>query len=73
MTLKAIDLFSGIGGLSLGFDNAGIDVKAAFEYWDNAIDIYNDNFKKIDMDHIEKLCKYFECTVDKLIILEQKK
>ena len=47
-------------------DATGIDKSTISRY-------YNDNFKKIDMDHIEKLCKYFECTVDKLIILEQKK
>lgn len=42
--LKAIDLFSGCGGLSLGFQNAGIDVRAAFEYWNAAANCYEKNF-----------------------------
>lgn len=42
--LKAVDLFAGCGGLSLGFQNAGIDVRAAFEYWDVAANCYEKNF-----------------------------
>ena len=40
-----VDLFSGGGGMSLGFQNAGFSVIAAFENWDNAIDCYKENFK----------------------------
>lgn len=42
--MKAIDLFCGCGGMSLGFQNAGIDVAAAFDNWDPALTIYNNNF-----------------------------
>lgn len=42
--LHAVDLFAGCGGLSLGFQNAGIDVRAAFEYWETAAHCYEQNF-----------------------------
>lgn len=57
MGLKAIDLFSGIGGLSLGFENAGIEVKAAYEYWKNAVTVYSHNFDHpiydIDLSNVQ--------------------
>jgi DNA (cytosine-5)-methyltransferase 1 len=37
-------LFSGCGGLSLGFEKSGMDIVAAFEYWDAAINVYKENF-----------------------------
>lgn len=43
-SLSAVDLFSGCGGMSLGFQNAGIDVRAAFDYWLPAIEVYRKNF-----------------------------
>lgn len=42
--MRAIDLFSGCGGMSLGFEKAGVDVVAAFDNWDPAIRIYGENF-----------------------------
>ncbi len=42
--MKCVDLFSGCGGLSLGFEKAGFDVVAAFEYWEASIDVYKENF-----------------------------
>ncbi|AFY50735.1 DNA-methyltransferase Dcm [Nostoc sp. PCC 7524] len=43
--MKAIDLFAGCGGLSLGFQNAGFDIVAAFDYWPSAIEVYRENFQ----------------------------
>lgn len=40
----AIDLFSGVGGMSLGFDNAGFSVAGAFELESRHVDTYNMNF-----------------------------
>ncbi len=41
---RAISLFAGAGGCSLGFKNAGIEILAAFENADAAISTYNMNF-----------------------------
>ncbi|MBK1987550.1 DNA cytosine methyltransferase [Sphaerospermopsis aphanizomenoides BCCUSP55] len=43
-SLKVIDLFSGCGGLSLGFKNCGFEIIAAFENWKPAINVYQQNF-----------------------------
>ena len=41
--MKIIDLFCGIGGLSLGFEQAGFEVVSAIDMWDDAIKTYNHN------------------------------
>ena len=43
--MKIIDLFCGIGGLSLGFEDAGFEVISAIDLWDDAIKTYNHNRK----------------------------
>ncbi len=43
--MKIIDLFCGIGGLSLGFEQAGFEVVSAIDLWDDAIKTYNHNRK----------------------------
>lgn len=45
MERKIIDLFSGCGGMSLGFQNAGFKIVAAYDNWQPAIDIYRENFE----------------------------
>ena len=42
--LKTVDLFSGCGGMSLGFQNTGFDIVAAFDNWKPAVDVYRMNF-----------------------------
>jgi len=42
--MVAVDLFAGCGGLSLGLSNAKIDVVAAYEKWQPAIEVYKRNF-----------------------------
>lgn len=41
--MKIIDLFCGIGGLSLGFEQAGFEVISAIDVWKDAINTYNHN------------------------------
>lgn len=40
-----IDLFSGCGGLSLGFEMAGFEVKLAIDNWEDALVTYRHNHK----------------------------
>lgn len=64
--MKVVDLFCGCGGLSLGFQKAGFEILAAFDNWDDAIDVYHTNFKhpviKQDLSNVdetvEKVSKY---------------
>lgn len=42
--MRCVDLFAGCGGLSLGFEQAGFEVAAAFEYWEPALKVYQENF-----------------------------
>ena len=42
--MKTIDLFAGCGGMSLGFENAGFELVAAFEFWPIAAECYSKNF-----------------------------
>ena len=55
--MKCIDLFCGCGGLSLGFQKAGIDIVAGMDNWDDAITVYRTNFQhpiyKIDLSNID--------------------
>jgi DNA (cytosine-5)-methyltransferase 1 len=42
--MNAVDLFSGCGGLSLGLEKSGVNVVAAFENWEPAVQVYKQNF-----------------------------
>lgn len=42
--MKLIDLFSGCGGLSLGFQNAGFEIVASVDHWKPAVTVYRENF-----------------------------
>ncbi len=42
--MRCVDLFAGCGGLSLGFQQAGFEILAAYDSWQAAVDIYQANF-----------------------------
>lgn len=42
---RTIDLFCGCGGMSLGFQQAGFNIVAAYDNWQPAINVYKQNFK----------------------------
>lgn len=63
--IKTIDLFCGCGGLSLGFQNAGFVIEAAFDNWDPAIEVYRNNFSHpifkrdlLDTSDVSDIAKY---------------
>ena len=65
ISIRVVDLFCGCGGMSLGFQNAGFDIVASFDYWEPAVDIYKLNFSHpvflkdlMDADSIEVIRKY---------------
>lgn len=43
--IRAIDLFCGIGGNSLGAQLAGVEIVAGFDKWELAGEVYKDNFR----------------------------
>ena len=43
--MRAVDLFCGVGGLSAGLANAGIEVVAAYDNWSRAVTTYNRNLR----------------------------
>ena len=51
--MRVVDLFAGCGGLSLGFEQQGFHIVAAFEWWDAAVKCYEANFnhpvQKVDL------------------------
>lgn len=43
--MKVVDLFSGCGGMSLGFQKVGFNIVAAYDSWKTAVKCYASNFK----------------------------
>lgn len=70
--MRAVDLFCGCGGMSLGFQQAGIDIVAAFENWPFAAACYRNNFKhpvyEIDLSDVEKAVTIIKPYKPELII-----
>lgn len=44
-SFRVVDLFSGCGGMSLGFQEAGFAIVGAYDNWDPAVQIYQQNFE----------------------------
>jgi len=71
-TIACVDLFCGCGGMSLGFEKAGFDVKAGFELWDPAMRVYSQNFKhpviKQDLSNVDESIAKIETLRPDLIV-----
>ena len=48
--MDVLDLFSGIGSFSLGFQRAGYTIKRFCEIEDHCVKVLNKNFPDIDVD-----------------------
>lgn len=61
---KIVDIFSGGGGLSLGFEQAGFSIAAAFDNWDAAIEFHKKNIGhpifKCDLSDVESAIKVIQ-------------
>ena len=70
--MKAVDLFAGCGGMSLGFQNAGFNIVAAFEFWDIAAECYEKNFShpvfRTDLSDVDLAVKQISVFSPNLII-----
>lgn len=55
--MRAVDLFCGCGGLTKGFEKSGFEIVAAFDWWDQALDVYRSNFThpaiKADLEQLD--------------------
>jgi len=72
---KVIDLFCGAGGMSLGFQQAGFEIAAGFDFDEKSIETYNFNFNKkghcIDLKNVngEKIRELANLEVDEECIV----
>ncbi len=48
ISIRVLDLFSGIGGLTLGFENSGFETLLALDFDKNIKETFEKNFHKID-------------------------
>jgi len=56
-SIRALDLFCGVGGSSHGAAKAGVQIVAGFDIWEPAIKVYSNNFPKarVFLDDIRNL------------------
>jgi len=70
--MKIVDLFCGCGGFSLGFQNAGFEIVAAYDKWQAALSVYQKNFehecKMLDLSNVEDCVAEIESKHPDMII-----
>ncbi len=71
-SMRTVDLFAGSGGLSLGFENAGFDIVAAYDAWPPAIKCYKANFHHpmfdMDLSNVKASVSHISQWAPKIII-----
>jgi DNA (cytosine-5)-methyltransferase 1 len=73
MAMRVVDLFAGCGGLSLGFNNnPELEIVAAYESWQAAIENYRINFNhptfKFDLINVENAIEHIQQFSPEMII-----
>ncbi|MFI8577540.1 DNA cytosine methyltransferase [Rossellomorea aquimaris] len=63
---KIIDLFSGVGGFSLGFEMAGYESVFAIDFWKDAVNTYNFN-RNNPVAHEMSIHDFTQNKIDKLL------
>lgn len=70
--MRVVDLFCGCGGLSLGFEMAGMEVVAGFDNWPDALTVYRNNFRhpaiRADLMNVEASVESIRAFVPDMII-----
>lgn len=70
--MRLIDLFSGCGGLSKGFENAGFEGVLAVEYWEPARKVYEMNFAhpvlNLDLSGVNEVSKIIDVFKPEIIV-----
>lgn len=72
MKIKGVDLFCGCGGLSRGFEDAGIPIVEAYDFWPDAIACYRDNFshsaKIVDISEVKEMSEQIATLAPNIIV-----
>ncbi len=70
--MRVVDLFAGAGGLSMGFELAGFEVVAAYDWWQPAVECYRANFKhpihEWDLQNVELALEHIVSYKPQLIV-----
>jgi DNA (cytosine-5)-methyltransferase 1 len=75
MTARTLDLFCGIGGLTIGLERAGIQSVGAVDIWQDALDTFQHNLKLptlcADLTKVraEEICRHFCVSADDIDVL----
>ncbi len=70
--MRFVELFSGIGGLGLGLEQAGLQPLTGYEKWDKAIDVWQFNAKskafKIDLGNVAEAALHIMGASPRMIV-----
>ncbi len=75
MSVRTLDLFCGIGGLTLGLGRAGIDSVGGVDIWQDALDTFQHNLElptlcaDLTQTRAEKICDHFGVSTKDIDVL----